>query len=551
MPRNRSLGSAVALLTLSSAVVFLVLSGCAHTTNENQALCSSSITSCEYRPNEGYRFDPEKAGDRDTLVILTMSGGGIRASALSYGTLMALKELPGLTRGSASLLDEVDLISSVSGGSVTAGWFALNGKEQLGQPNKLQNFLYSGGDAALMLRGLNPITLGRLALTEYQRSDVLSGYFAHILFEDAKYKDIKTFYDSHNGTQPFVMLNATDLGHEIGFAFTQNRFDLICSDLSQYRVADAVAASAEFPIVFSAAGLTNFSNGCKVHGQQDWDLRGPPKWVNYYLDQYDVKATDESAVNVLAIPSNSLLQVRAARDAKEYLAPAPDDRVLHLLDGGLVDNLGIQSVMRLEDTEIARAPGFYQRLHYGSQDQPHLPRYDKIRHVLFIVVNARSRAPTGIDSTVYPPDLFTSLYRVIDTPIDNGIIDTQNYLTAELQATLTGRTIGTFPAEEVVGSGPISQKPDFHIVTLDFEMIPDEKCRKFYWSMGTKWSLPAEEIEGLTALPAVLLRRSPELESYYRDAGKAVVLNRYFGNSQSVAAGFTRDVSKVCSADSK
>jgi NTE family protein len=57
--------------------------------------------------------------------MLSFSGGGTRAAALAYGVLQHLARTP--IAGGRSLLDEVDVISSVSGGSFTAAFFALNG----------------------------------------------------------------------------------------------------------------------------------------------------------------------------------------------------------------------------------------------------------------------------------------------------------------------------------------------------------------------------------------------------------------------------------------
>ena len=49
---------------------------------------------------------------------LALSGGGYRAAAYHIGTLRALHRL--------GILDKVDVISSVSGGSITAAYYALN-----------------------------------------------------------------------------------------------------------------------------------------------------------------------------------------------------------------------------------------------------------------------------------------------------------------------------------------------------------------------------------------------------------------------------------------
>src|SRR3990167_1739608 len=62
------------------------------------------------------------------LVWLALSGGGARAAALAYGAMEELEEikLTGETGGGSNLLREVDYISSVSGGSFAAAFYALH-----------------------------------------------------------------------------------------------------------------------------------------------------------------------------------------------------------------------------------------------------------------------------------------------------------------------------------------------------------------------------------------------------------------------------------------
>jgi NTE family protein len=82
----------------------------------------------EFHPNAGYRAaqvkDPENS-DR-MLLFLTFSGGGTRAASLSYGVLEELRKTEVVVAGKKRrLLDEVDGISGVSGGSFTAGYYGL------------------------------------------------------------------------------------------------------------------------------------------------------------------------------------------------------------------------------------------------------------------------------------------------------------------------------------------------------------------------------------------------------------------------------------------
>src|SRR5258707_3830529 len=123
---------AMTRLLQRAAVAFglLALGACDHFAHvTNARLCGGQAAACRYDPDFGYRFAPRKSA-RDTFIGVTFSGGGVRAAALAYGTLQALKRLPA-TSGEGTLLDEVDVISSVSGGSVTAAWDAPKGPSGL------------------------------------------------------------------------------------------------------------------------------------------------------------------------------------------------------------------------------------------------------------------------------------------------------------------------------------------------------------------------------------------------------------------------------------
>jgi NTE family protein len=64
----------------------------------------------------------------DVFLLLAFSGGGTRAAALSYGVLRELRDTRVVVRGQETrLLDEVDVITSVSGGSFTSAYYGLFG----------------------------------------------------------------------------------------------------------------------------------------------------------------------------------------------------------------------------------------------------------------------------------------------------------------------------------------------------------------------------------------------------------------------------------------
>jgi NTE family protein len=105
-----------------------VLCGCA-------TVAPVNVPVDRFGPDTGYRIAKLLGRDRgpennpDALVLLAFSGGGMRAAALSYGVLEELRRTPIMVKGHQhSLLDEVDAIAGVSGGSFTALAYALYGE---------------------------------------------------------------------------------------------------------------------------------------------------------------------------------------------------------------------------------------------------------------------------------------------------------------------------------------------------------------------------------------------------------------------------------------
>ena len=72
-----------------------------------------------------------KTSDVDDMrIYLSFSGGGTRAAAFSYGVMKELRDtLVSIDNKERTLLSEVDIISSVSGGSFTSAYYGLYGDD--------------------------------------------------------------------------------------------------------------------------------------------------------------------------------------------------------------------------------------------------------------------------------------------------------------------------------------------------------------------------------------------------------------------------------------
>lgn len=150
------------------------------------------------------------------------------------------------------LLDEVDLISSVSGGSFTAAYYGLYGDDIFRDYEK--DFLRKSVQSSLINNLLSPRYWYHAMFSGINRTDMAVDYYNRTIFRDATFADIPL------NKRPFIEINATDLSTGAHFSFAQGYFDVLCTDLSQFPVARAVTASSGVPMAFPPVTLKN--HGC-------------------------------------------------------------------------------------------------------------------------------------------------------------------------------------------------------------------------------------------------------------------------------------------------
>ena len=129
--RRRPLHSAGRLISCSP-IIFLwrliIISGLASCTAHYSVNDAVESTESVQR----YSLLKETISNRsdELIVYLAFSGGGTRAAAFSYGVLQKLAETNITVNDQPRrFIDEVDVISSVSGGSFTAAYYGLFGEK--------------------------------------------------------------------------------------------------------------------------------------------------------------------------------------------------------------------------------------------------------------------------------------------------------------------------------------------------------------------------------------------------------------------------------------
>jgi len=234
-------------------LLILLAAGCASTHVENAPLQAG-----EANPD---RRSIEPASPDRPVILMTFSGGGSRAAALAESVLreMSQTKYAGID-GPHVLTEDVKLISSVSGGSVTAAWFGLHrspGHWDGALDGLRSDFLTKDNMAALELDAVNPITWFGLVTGSITRIEAEEALFNERLYHDA------TLAALNQPGRPYIVLNATDMAGGQTFAMVPRRFDDVCSRYDALPVATAVSASAAFPILLTPVGFQNYSEGCR------------------------------------------------------------------------------------------------------------------------------------------------------------------------------------------------------------------------------------------------------------------------------------------------
>lgn len=439
-------------------VALALLAGC----SSSRAFLGEPLT----RPAgaDGYRASavlPRRAPD-DLRVVVSFSGGGMRASAFAYGVLEQLAEdriRPTDGTGPRRLLDEVDLVSAVSGGAVTATYWALHGDRLF--TDFRRRFLtrdVSGGLQRAVF--LDPRNWVRLASSEYSRGDVYADYLDRKLFRGAKFADL-----DRSGQRPFLILNATDIGVAARFEFTQESFDLLCADLDSYPISRAVAASSSVPALLTPITLRNRAGGCGYR---------MPVWV-----APAAAAHDDSRRHLRA----SAMQSYADRDRYGWL---------HLVDGALGDNLGARAALdALADRD--------------DPAQPDPGAVSRSQRLVFITVNASDWQAGRIGGSRRPPDAMEMLRLTGTVPVDRYTVETK----ALLRETLRRWMDGDGGAERA------------HIVEVDLDELRDDPRYGRLTRLPTAFDAAPGDIDELRCAARRLLMANAEYRRFLAASGTA------------------------------
>jgi len=458
-----------------AAAALFAFAGCAHHVR-NQPLTAVDLSA-------GYRFKtiPAAPDDDRLFVVLAFSGGGTRAAALSYGVLEELKrtEIPGAD-GPRRLLDEVDVVSSVSGGSFTAAYWAMFGDRIFTDFDS--KFLKRPVQSELTRSVFNPKNSFRLTSPYFDRIDLAGEFYDRELFEHKTFGDLVA-----RARRPFLIVNATDMSLGSRFEFTQDRFDAICSDLAKLPIARAVAASSAFPGLLSPITLDNYAAaGC------GWE---EPEWVQNAIEDRDVTST----------------RYREAQNLRSY-RDGVARRYIHLLDGGVSDNIGLRGTIR---SASSTDPS------WNLRRMINLHRIDRL---VVIVVNAKTESGTAADRKEEAPGLVGVLKAAANAPMANYSFETVEQfqrLVDEWNQDAASRrdcqnVLHEKCPEAALPGGPMPEVK-YYPVVVGFDAIENDADRAWFKGLETNFELPSATVDRLEKIGARLLRDSKPFQELLHD----------------------------------
>jgi len=398
-------------------------------------------------------------GSGEVGLMLAFSGGGTRAAALAYGVLEELRDTHIAIDGQPRrLLDETDIISSVSGGSFTSAYYGLYGDRIFADYEDA--FLRRNVQGQLIRGLLNPLewfsTAGRteMAVDLYEK-EVFHG---------------ETFQDMKRADSPLILINASDLGYGVRFSFVQEYFNLLCSDISDYPVARAVTASSAVPVLFEPVVVENYQD-CKQE---------KPAW----LIAAEKRASGNPELSLAVDGLNSYFK----KDRRQYA---------HFVDGGITDNLGLRAIYEI--IEISGGAKMFVERKLDRKPP---------RRLVVISVNASTDPEPEMDASNKQPSLKETIGAMSDVQLHR-----YNVATLELMKKSTKRW-----ARDLSTPGrPVAP----YFIQVGFRDVRQPELLRFFNQVPTSFALSDEQVDKLIAAGRELLRNNPDFQRFLAGMGGA------------------------------
>lgn len=388
--------------------------------------------------NAAHQSPASPLPNRD-LVFVAMSGGGAKAAVFSGESMFYLQAI--------GLLQKTAMVSSVSGGSFAAAYYALSCEaadapcqdptasgvlRPLWRYEDAMPVMQSGFQPMLVRAAINLFIPGKTTPVPHQTfGEFIDRHYLRRQVDGVATGAGPARFTDVNPRRPMLVLNSTLLSGArplsettfgrhflrrrtadefLHFAFSDYYFNRIGADLNSYAVSDAVAASAAFPALIGYAALKNYA-GC-------------------------ADAADRAVCE---------------NDPKTMLT---------LTDGGANDNQGLIEVF----ASLAELAAHEARSDLSLPGRPS-PRLEPMQdgdRSLVIVLNSSLTEATGVDSPLEKDYLFGTIDRAlsaVDAYSAVGFNLRKRLYFVDLEALRHERKLLGLTAVEI-GLAPLNRYPD-------------------------------------------------------------------------------------------
>jgi NTE family protein len=225
-------------------------------------------------------------------------------------------------------------------------------------------------------------------------------------------------------------------------------------------------------MVFAPLTLTNYAGSCEYT---------PPSWLQQ-------ESGNNSRRDRIANTMNSYLD----REAHPYI---------HLVDGGLADNLGLRAVMDY----IVIEGGLWNTLQrFGLED---------VENIVLLSVNATALLPSHWEQSDKTPPTAVILDAATTTPLANYNFETLEYLRNNLMGWRSEIR------KHRCGRREKCSAPEIYLIELRIDDIPDPQLRKRLISVPTDFALPLEVVNDLVNAGHILLEGNSEYQRLLQHIG--------------------------------
>ena len=294
-----------------------------------------------------------------------------------------------------------------------------------------------------------------LKMFRMDRSQLTARYYDRKIFNGA------TFADLHRPGAPQIIVNATDLSNGNRFPFSPLTFGMICSDLDAYPIANAVTASSAVPVLFPTIRLRNYAGRCGFE---------PPEFITRPVEGERV-----------------VTQMLREGISSRYADP-DEHPYVHLLDGGLSDNLGLLNAVGA--------------LSLVGDSQAALETLDlqDLRHIIVLVVNAEVTTERGWQLGNRSP----SPGKVL-SGMSGAQIEHMNRLTIGVARQLFDDWADQLSTPEA----PVHVS----VIEISFEKLKSPDQASYLRGVETSFNLTNRKVDDLIAAGRQIVRESTEFQA--------------------------------------